>query len=304
MLARRPLPSLVDAGGRPTPRQQAIFDHCTHAILLGQDERERAEWRAIGERYQLQLLAEVDSRLDGEDAVISEGPPLQLRLCGLTRGRTPSEAESPAWQRLVESVAAAIGWDEASLWRFHRAQAPVPLALNLDEWLARQAPAARAWDPAMLPALLATLPSDAPLAAYGGRPVWLPAALAVHVQAPLFCFDARYGWLALPALRDVPVGGGWTTTVRPGPDGVNLSFTLHAAHLPPASRLEGPLPAVPQGAPVVLDGKLPGWLFAALARHYAGSGHTVAVAVPQARFAVQINGATPGGTLPWRPSEV
>ncbi|MCZ7575146.1 MAG: hypothetical protein M5U01_41890 [Ardenticatenaceae bacterium] len=299
ILAGRPMPYLVDAGGKPTPRQQALFNHCTHMIILGGDEAELRLWRSMGERFQLQILAEVLAVLDGDDAVRAEGPPLRLQLGGLERRHHPVESE--VWRLLADRVAATNGWTPAALWRYQRGLAPAgTFPFNLDEWLAREAPGAARWAPGMLAALLAALPPGVALAAYGGRPVWLAAALAAARPEPLVVFDARYGWLALPALEQTDGEGAWTVTTQVHGERTDLSFCLRAAHIPPVSPLEGPLPAVPAGTTLVLDGQLPVWLYAALARHYARRGNTVALAILASHVAVQVSGPTPGRTLPWR----
>jgi hypothetical protein len=41
--AARPLPLLVDVGGKPTPEQMALFDQCTGAIVLAPDAERRDE---------------------------------------------------------------------------------------------------------------------------------------------------------------------------------------------------------------------------------------------------------------------
>lgn len=299
ILAGRPMPYLVDVGGKPTPRQQALFNHCTHAIILGADEAELSLWRSMVERFQLQTLAEVLSVLDGDDAVLAEGPPLRLQIGRLERHHPPVESE--ARRLLADRVAATNGWTPAALWHYHRGRVPAgTFPFNLDDWLVRSARGASRWAPDMLENLLAALPPDVALAAYGGRPVWLAAALAAARPAPLVVFDARYGWLALPALEPAEGQGAWTVTTEMHGEHMQLSFCLRAAHLPPLSPLEGPLPEAPPGETVVLSGKLPAWLYGALARHYARRGTIVAVAILAAHVAVQVNGPTPGRTLPWR----
>lgn len=300
VLAERQLPFLVDAGGLPTPRQAAILgDHCTHAILIGRDEADLTAWRALCTRYQIPVLAEVHSVLGGADAVQSQGPPLTLALGHLVRGRSWRSATSGAWEALCPLVTAALGWDEAALWRHHRTQAPAgSLPFNLDQWRSHHAPGSLLWEPDALPALLGELAPETPLAVYGRSPAWLLAAIAVHSRAPLWCFDARSGWLAVPTVApDDGVGARWEAVVAVGEASSWLAVRLHAAHLPTGAVQPGPLPTLPTDRPLILTGKLPIWLFAALARHYAATGHIVATYAPQTDSAIQVNGATLGQVI-------
>lgn len=73
-IARRHLPLLVDAGGRPTPEQERIFQYCTHAVLIAATPEDLAEWRTRAERCGLVVIAELQSVLHGVDRRGVAGP--------------------------------------------------------------------------------------------------------------------------------------------------------------------------------------------------------------------------------------
>lgn len=302
ILAERVLPLLVDAGGQPTRSQQeSLFARCSHAILLGQDEGELAGWREITTRYNLEVIAEIFSLPHSEDAILSAGDPLRLRLGGLARHPDVRETTSPAWQALVARGRAAFAWDAEPLWDHHRQSAPSEtLPVNVEAWYAQRTPPGEAWSPTLLPDLLGALPRDEPLAIYGARPVWLIAAIAAYSRAPLVAFDARYGWLPAPLLRPQGHQGDapWRVTAQTHAAYTTLSFTLPEPHLTPAPTMRGPLPLPHTSQPLVLDGKLPGWLFAALACFYDRQGYMLAIAEPRVRQAIRISLPNVGHPLP------
>lgn len=65
-LAARPMPLLVDVGGKPTPEQLVIFDQCTGAILLTRDDAAADQWRRIVTSRGLPIIADLRSVQAGE----------------------------------------------------------------------------------------------------------------------------------------------------------------------------------------------------------------------------------------------
>ena len=117
------------------------------------------------------------------------------------------------------------------------------------------------------------MPAGEPLALYGRGPAWLYAALAAHVAPAAFhLFDARYyGWMTPPRviLDSGQANDAFTLSVRPENADVRLKFERRPPHylLKP---LPVHVPPLPAGRRVVLDGPMPLWLFAALARALCG----------------------------------
>ena len=316
-LARRHLPLLVDVGGKPTEWQEPIFAHCTHAILLVKDEAARREWRGRAERYALPVLAEITSQLAGHDVLSDAGPVLRGVMTGLERGRT---AIGPIFDALVERLAAIFAYAPAELRTIHRSLAPVETVVELDRLVrtlraepfdspstlrqgSGQAPlrtgiragsqgeafdvpveGKRAlWEPHHLPQVLDYLPEGVPLGLYGRGPNWLYAALALYVApAPLYQFDVRLGWITPPALHlGIPdLHAPLQVRGYERPDHMRLEFTLPRSYVDyrEAQGLRVP-PAPGQG--LVLSGKLPLWLWTALALTYANQVSWLAVYQPQ-----------------------
>lgn len=309
---RRHLPLLVDAGGLPTPEQERILGAVTHAILLTRDPAARPEWRRRFHRYGLQLIADLDSRLEGPEAVIEESPVLRGVITGLVRGRS---ATGPVFEALVERVAALFRYDAEELRRYHLHIAPdVDLVIELDR-LARMLGvrfegAAPRWAPADLPRALEALPASKPLALYDRGPAWLYAALAVHaLPSPFFQFDPRLGWVEPPHLRPGPMPPSAGEGTAPDASAFPLLFQVERSHglwrmrirLPhpylEREALEGlPTPEIPREGFLLLDGKLPLWLWTALARAYAGV-RVLAVFEPRASQAVVIASRDPDAPI-------
>lgn len=312
-IMQRPLPFLVDVGGKPTERQQELFGHCSHYIILGKNEEEWHKWRTICKQQQLQPLAEIRSVLEGEDAILCQQPYLQLQLSQLDRERNFKQPLSIAWQRLIEQVATIIGYTEHKMWNYHRSSLPFDaLALNLEHKVADYDSNSRWWNTQMLPRLLQEVCQESPLAIYGRAPTWVASALALHTLKPIRYFDAQYGWLTPPTLQDTTDNGAWRVIKTPQKHLTELAFTLCPTHLAPQPTLTGPLPAPLPGTTIILSGKLPIWLYIALARHYRQYGNPIAIADPRLKMpdnperkaAVQIYGPEVGKHVPWEPTSV
>lgn len=302
-IARRHLPLLVDVGGLPTLEQETLLDECTHGLLLTRDAVSHAEWEDRLERHGLVLLADFHSDLQGENCLTATEPLLCGTLAGLERGRT---ATGPAFDALVARLAALFAPFAAHLRRQHLASAPAELTVDLAALASTLGADPTAWQPADLPAVLEYLPEGQPLALYGRGPNWLYAAVARHaLPAPFYLFDVRQGWMAAPALLADPAAAAdqLAVTMRPLPDATYLEFHLPEAYLDPGELTPLSYPPCPPGG-VILSGKLPHWLWAALAR--TCTAIWLAVAQPQMTGAVVIasqNPAIPIGTLiPWNHS--
>lgn len=270
-LDRRHLPLLVDVGGKPTQWQETLFDHCTHAIVLSRDQASRAEWLARVERHGLILLADVHSDLLGQNELYPSETILRGTLAGLERGQV---ARGALFDALVERLAILFAYSSDELRALHLAHAPTELVLELNR-LGKTLNALDAqgdWLPAALPRVLDYLPAAKSLALYDRAPNWLYAALALWARpAPLYQFDVRLGWVTPPPLElgtppdDSPVPARLTFHA----DYTHIEFQLRESYLDYTEAEGLVVPNVPPPTPIVVSGKLPLWLWTALALAYA-----------------------------------
>lgn len=268
-LAGRHLPLLVDVGGRPTLEQEAIFDCCTHAILLAPDETAMTEWRVLAARHQLVVLAELYSSLTEPEAIFAEYPLLQGRIHGLERHRP---VQSQLLARLAWNLKTLFGLAAVDLPAYHDTLAPTELVVDLTRMKkAIQAIPSERWRPADLPAALAYLPAATPLALYGRGPNWLYAALTIHAwPAPCYQFDARLGWVEPPILQPTPLPpvGPLAFTHHHRQDHDWLEAQIVDSYLDYSEADHLPIPTVAAERGLVLGGKIPHWLLTALVRAY------------------------------------
>ncbi|MCX7680820.1 MAG: hypothetical protein N2508_02435 [Anaerolineae bacterium] len=284
-LARRPLPLIVDVGGRPTAWQEIIFDHCTHAILLTPTDETHAHWLELVHRHHLILLADLRSELHGTSVVTATHPVITGVIAGLEWG---AQVSGPTFAALVERLARLFAYEPEALRRSHLAAAPVENVIDLDR-LARTLgvpfTGGRAvWQPHHLPAVLEYLPETTPLGLYGRGPNWLYAAMALLAwPEPFYQFDARLGWIAPPVLRlGLPAAQSpLHACLHTRADHIHLAFTLTKAHLDYTESEGLAVPSVPAGQGLVVSGKLPLWLYTALAITYAPGLRWMGIYQPQ-----------------------
>ncbi|MBN1484234.1 MAG: hypothetical protein JXA37_05885 [Chloroflexia bacterium] len=267
-LQGRHLPLLVDVGGRPTPYQEQVFDYCTHAILLTPDQASRDEWAERVERHGLVPLADLHSELRGTNVLSDAGAVLRGTMSGLERGTT---ASGVVFDALVERLAGLFAYDPQELRQAHTAMAPVETVIELKRVARALGVDPHAWEPQDIPQVLDYLPEASPLAIYDRAPIWLYAAIALHVHpAALYQFDIRLGWVRPAELHlgepaaDAPLAA----QVHPRPDHVRIELRLPQAYLDyrEGQGLFVPVPDWERG--VVLSGKLPQWLWTGLALAY------------------------------------
>ncbi len=302
-IRQRQVPLLVDAGGRPTPEQvEAIFAQATHGILLLRDDSQRQGWEDLIARCRIPLLADLTSRLEGPAVLYSAAGETPLRgvLVGLERGA--SAVGGPVFEALVESLARLFGKFQEGLQAEHSRRAPQGARLlDAISLLGRIRPGAERWRPEDLASLSAVLPRRQPLALYGRAPVWVVAAMAVAAwPQPFYLFDVRYGWVQSAQIVPADAGQRPLVTVRrqkARTGWVRLVFRLDRAEIPYMPQVAMGLPPLAASEGVILDGKLPFWLMAGLARFYAGRGARVAVFQPAINAAVCV---TCGRASAWR----
>ena len=286
-IQNRQLPMLVDIGGKPRDNQFDILGACTHYILLYKTPDERREWQAEMTRLDLLPIAELRSSLTKTESVTWTSEGLDGVISGLVRAQ-PQIGET--FQALLTQVEGICQYDPLQLEQEHIRDAPYPLVVERElARLVQTDPQPNPWwQPSDLPKLLEAVPAGNSLALYGRGPVWLAAALAVHAMpAPCAVFDARYGWLEVPTCIQ-----GETKF---------LEVQIQAAHdqlfdwikvkitnliLTPQTPLA--LPDLTGERGVILSGKLPRWLFAALAKKLGEARPWVAIHVPAFAMAIVI----------------
>ncbi len=270
-IRRRTLPMLVDIGGRPRAEQFRLLDACTHVIHLWREEADRQEWAAWLEERSLLPIATLRSQLEPPDHLTPGVEPLQGVITGLERSHPQP---GPLFERVLERVRGICSYSPEVLEAWHLRQAPEGIPVRTVAQLAEEAGVARTdrglwWTPEHLPRAVARLPAGRPLALYGPGPLWLYAAVAARVAPARFhLFDARfYGWMQPPPaqVNSQEANKEFTLTVQEEPEGIRLRFDLlpehHVLH---CQRVH--IPPLPTDAPVVLDGKMPAWMAAALAQ--------------------------------------
>lgn len=297
-IAARHLPLLVDVGGVVSPENELIAAQCTHAITIAHTPALLAPWHELAATQGLALIAELHSNQHGLPALSDAGPTLRGAIGNLDPAHTP---HNPTFDALVERVAQICAYDAEELYQAHLALTDVELVLHVQQAIyPLPAHDTSAWRPDELPTLIGSLPAATPLGIYGIGPNWLYAALAAASHpARLVLFDPRLGWVEPPALQHAsapdPTRLRWG--VQPAAAGaLRLTFDLPGAWLDYDAMAGTPIPALPPHAGVVLDGKLPHWLTAALVRAYIGQPW-VAVFQPQARGAVVVCSRDPAVRL-------
>lgn len=277
-LAHRYLPLIVDLGGLPRDSDSCIFQVCTHSILLLKDNDEEATqtWRRYFTSNHLKPLAELRSQLEGDSILTSKEPTITGTITGLVRG---AHLHNTVFDTLLERVCqlfSSISSDE--LEKFHLDKAPKDvLVVHLSHHLQELAPDADEWTPDLLQPLLKQLPTHAAIAVYGRAPNWVYGALVTHTESqPFHQFDARLGWVRPPILQASASGQLSQSIMYMNEDHYNDSYVIliHPKYnyldYTEADQLMFPEPPSDRG--VVVSGKLPLWLFTALARFYVQRG--------------------------------
>ncbi len=309
-LAARPLPFLVDIGGRPEPWQEAIIDQCTHAILLTPGADSLAEWQERVARYNLLLTASLISQRTGESQLVeANGPIIRGVISGLERGQL---ATGPVFEAVLSRVKALFNYSYDELLSIHTEQARVELVVDLPTMYRHLNPnrAGYDWQPADLPGVFEYLPQDTQLALYGRGPAWLYAAVARYIfPQPFYQFDIRYGWVKPVTFHhSAAASTPLKLNVEQTPLYLRLKLDLPEDYLVYQPELPFLLPPPPQDRGLILDGKLPIWLYTSLTLFYR-SAPWVAVYSPHLDQAVVV--ASPvmtgayavGQTLPLRNRE-
>lgn len=277
-IEQRPLPWLIDAGGRPSDLDAPILNACTHAILLTPSEDAHTFWKDLTARYGLILLADLHSDLHGVTRLEKNQPLIRGTLANL-------HAHHLATGEVIEVLADRLAtlftsYDPEELRQLRLSKAPVETVLELDRYAqGATSTAEKYWLPDDLPDLVHALPPQTPLGLYGRAPVWVYGAVAAATApVPLALFDVRLGWCAVPELRLDQAAGAHGVHAASG-----LEWYLHCDEeqgilemnvLDSALELDYEqisacsFPTLPEGQGIVCSGRVPNWLWTGLARCY------------------------------------
>ncbi|NNJ13656.1 hypothetical protein EKD04_025350 [Chloroflexales bacterium ZM16-3] len=289
-IAGRHLPLLVDAGGKLSAEIESLADVCTHAVLIAAQGGDLAPWRALIEGSGLVLVADLISDRYGVASIINATGVLYGVISGLTPELSPA---GPCFAALASRIAQICAYSADELYRSHLALTDIELVLHIERAIYPLPPRdGNAWQPDDLLPLLASLPDGEPLAVYGAGPTWLYTALAAFSHPQRFeIFDARYGWISPPILtlggdpRDAIISIAARTD---RPDLTRVELALPRGYIEPEEAAGLTIPPIATGQGVVLDGRLPNWLWCGLVRAYADAAW-VAIYRPRDNDAVIVH---------------
>jgi CRISPR-associated protein Csx3 len=296
-------------GGRPKESQLCLLRQCTHSLLLFRtDEKDDTQlWLRLIDESGLIPLAQIESQLKGASAITSLTPILTGTLTGLVRNDITS-AKGPLFNALVERIAALF--NAAAPQELEKAfleHAPTKLVINLYASLNAIASSTTRWESAMLPTLLASVPTDVPLSVYGAGPNWVYAAISAYTyQQPLYQFDPRlpFGWIQPLHLQlSTEQSPEIFVQTRDYQNVTVLSLQIPSKHLDYFQAGPLPFPPVRTDNGLIIDGITPFWLLTALVRLYKEAGIAwIAVYYPQFKKAIvvysRVEKYNPGDAVP------
>lgn len=274
-LSHRYFPLLLDLGGRPDEKDICIFQACKYSILLLKDENKPTsdDWLRYTAANKLCPLVELRSQKEGRSCITAWEPTITGTIAGLDRDKPIGNND--AFHDVLERVIELFQPYVAGLETFHLDLAPQQPPLHLLDQLHALRSDASEWAPNMLQELLAQRPAPSVLAVYGRAPNWVYGALALHARTePFYQFDALKGWITPPVLRS-------EASAQPSRSLIGIKektyddiyiISIHPIHNYLDYETEAQqlaIPEPPHSCGVIVDGKLPLWLFTALARFYA-----------------------------------
>ncbi|OGX06997.1 MAG: hypothetical protein A2Z88_00665 [Omnitrophica WOR_2 bacterium GWA2_47_8] len=276
---------IVDVGGIWSLENQQIFSECDDFIIISSDPEEKNNWRAFGEKIGLKCLAELDSILVGQSEIYpNQGDGcLHGLVTGLERGHI---VNSPIIDALVAKLKQAMEANggglsnEEKVADIHATSIADQIGIEdrSDTWGGY-----RPWH--ILPTLQAVknLKNKPLLKVWGMRAGFIPAAIIAAFKGLVEIFDVRLGYIMIPHLK--PRGTG-------SPYGLNWQVTKTEECTLVKFKIQGDIynaswlftaypPKVDKNLGVVIDGRGPYWLLAALAKAYSNTQPWVALHVEQ-----------------------
>ena len=295
-IAVRTLPLLVDVGGQPTAEQEVVFDQCTATILLTPNDQARNHWRTLTERHGLTILADLRSVPAGQTAIEVVNGVATGQFANIQRGTL---LQGDGFEQLADQVAGLFSFLKDEIKRMHYSRAPTDAQLiDFDDLAQARYPhdEAHRFQRSDLESILDENVVDEPIAAYGRIPSWLACALGAYRNL-VWQFDARMGWIQPPLLRSNQPGDTSTNTGLPvevranlaSPDVTTVRVRLLAdGYLDYSNAHQLKLPFIEPKMHVLVDGKMPLWLFAAIGQTYRSCASVTAAQPQQAAEHVKI----------------
>ena len=289
-VSQRHLPLLVDAGGRITPETRRVAAACTYAVLLARSAAEMAAWRTCMQSISIPIIAELLSVLDEEaepQTVQDADQQLTGTITGLDKQRS---SDGIAFDALLALVQSTLAVDEIALYKLHASMSRCDHVVDLDHVVPNHAIPGR-WEPNELADLAGRLDPADLVGIYGRGPAWVYATLGALYQAAPRIFTTRQGWIDLPlttfglALTNLPM------RLVEIDQGMHIICSITDGHIDREELDTLSIPICPREQGVVISGKLPLWLYAALARGYRAQPW-VAVYQPQLKGAVVVSSST------------
>ena len=277
-LPHRQLPLIVDIGGRPKEGDTCIFQTCQYAILIFRrdaSEEDLQTWHSYIDKNKLELIKEIRSQRSGESDPAPQGPGSAGPMTPLKPGDLIYNMDFGALVEHVKQIFSRYTLEQLEKW--HLSEVRPESAVNLPERLATlfSENDDNMWTPRMLKTFLASLSEQTAFYVYGRGPAWLYGAIALYAGTrPFQQFDARIGWVTPPPLQAADKADQATLDML-SIEGPYVSDDTYAIALYPkynyldikiADQLVFPEPLPERG--VIISGKLPLWLFTALARFY------------------------------------
>jgi len=314
-LQNRPLPLLVDVGGKPTVEQEQIFAHCTHAVLLigdrdddpGAFDRDLQNWQILMDRNHVPVLEIFRSDLQETERLLASQQDRIQTLPALHRGRV---VHGPIFETVVDHLSHLMLFPERSLAVVHKRQLPPGSHfIDLPTLAGRLGNQDRLWQPSELSYLLDQVPANQPIAVYGRSANWVYTALAMAgYPQPFMMFDARLGWIpppTLPRRLHILKEDDWQTQFVAHGDDIWLIMNTGSQYLDIDEPERIPLPEVPTGRGVILSGRIPHWLLVAVCQQLAPQQTWLAAYQPPLGGAVvvwsRVDERTVGELIPCQP---
>lgn len=289
-LKKRHLPLLVDVGGKPQDNQFDIFSECTHAILLVADnpespatyEQNLTYWREMMRERDVPIIAEIQSTLTEASSLIANDDMIIGRQAGLERG---DFADGPVFDALIDKIATLFTYDEQHLAQIHEDMRPRGTQyIDLPKLSAEIGDGNRFWEVAELPQLIERVPAKRGVSVYGRSAIWIYTALTMNAYpAPFASYDAKLGWVLPPYLpnHEVTEDDDWTVALIETENYLLLEMNVRSQYLDIEDLDKIPLPSFTTDKGLMLSGRLPIWLYCAVARQCSDEVPWIAIYQPQ-----------------------
>lgn len=291
---------LVDVGGIRSPDNVKIFGECDgFVVLCRQDKAEEKEtWERFGTELGLELIASFDSSLNGEDRVDESQQVLRGLVTGLIREER--DIHSPAAVSLADRIIGKVDFSQTT----GKSETMTTINLNLlaeeigvevvtreitDRNTGEKKPVkSYNWSAKnLVPACTAAgkFSKEAEVLLNGGAPAFLYSALAHATHpAPTYCADPKLdgGKILLPDLPLDSQGNEVLTWMVEEREGFTfVDFEIPGGIFDEHDLAKIVLPSVCSTKGLVVSGKGPIYIHAAVTRSYCHKVRWTATLVPQ-----------------------